>query len=55
MYPGDLAGLVRCYVAALPFLQNTVLGDVAWSAGLFGAWWLAGCVRFAPGRRAVAG
>ncbi len=44
MYPGDLAGLVRCYVAALPFLQNTVLGDVAWSAALFGAWWLAGCV-----------
>jgi len=55
MYPGDLAGLVRCYVAALPFLQNTLLGDVAWSAALFGAWWLAGCLRFAPGQRAVAG
>jgi hypothetical protein len=54
MYPGDLAGLVHCYVAALPFLQNTVLGDAAWSAALFGAWWLAGCTRLAPGRAAVA-
>ena len=41
MYPDDLAGLVRCYIAALPFLQNTVLGDLAWSAALFGAWWFA--------------
>jgi hypothetical protein len=54
MYPGDLAGLVRCYVAALPFLQNTVLGDAAWLAAMFGAWWLAGCMRLAPGRAAVA-
>jgi hypothetical protein len=41
MYPADLGGLIRCYVAALPFLQNTVTGDIAWSAALFGAWWLA--------------
>ncbi len=41
MYPADLDGLVRCYVAALPFLQNTVTGDIVWSTALFGTWWLA--------------
>jgi hypothetical protein len=41
MYPDDLGGLIRCYVAALPFLQNTVTGDIVWSAALFGTWWLA--------------
>jgi hypothetical protein len=41
MYPSDLGGLIHCYVAGLPFLQNTVAGDVFWSAALFGAWWLA--------------
>jgi len=40
MYTLDFAGLVRCYVLALPFLQNTVVGDVAWTAVLFGSWWL---------------
>jgi hypothetical protein len=42
IYPNDLGGLVRCYVAALPFLQNTLTGDIVWSATLFGTWWLAG-------------
>lgn len=41
MYSLDFSGLVRCYVMALPFLQNTVIGDVAWTAALFGSWWLA--------------
>jgi hypothetical protein len=41
MYPADLDGLIRCYVAALPFLQNTVTGDMVWTTALFGAWWLA--------------
>ena len=40
MYTHDVAGLVQCYVLALPFLQNTVMGDVAWTAVLFGSWWL---------------
>jgi len=53
MYPGDLEGLVRCYIAALPFLQNTVLGDIAWSVALFGAWWLAGRVGLARDRETV--
>jgi hypothetical protein len=36
MYSPDLAGLIKCYVAALPFLQYSVAGDLFWSAVLFG-------------------
>jgi hypothetical protein len=41
MYAHDLHGLVLCYVAALPFLWNTVAGDVLWTTLLFGCWWSA--------------
>jgi hypothetical protein len=41
MYAHDLAGLVHCYVAALPFLQNTIIGDMFWTTLLFGGWWSA--------------
>ena len=37
MYPKDFSGLVACYVAAIPFFQNTVLGDLVYSGVLFGA------------------
>ena len=40
MYTLDLAGLTQCYVAALPFLDKTVLGDLFWTAVLFGGAWL---------------
>ena len=40
MYPLDLQGLTQCYVAALPFLDKTVLGDLFWTAVLFGGAWL---------------
>jgi hypothetical protein len=40
MYSLDLAGLTQCYVAALPFLQYTVAGDLFWSAVLFGGAWM---------------
>lgn len=39
MYPLNLQGLVQCYVAALPFLDKTVLGDLFWTAVLFGGAW----------------
>jgi hypothetical protein len=39
MYSLDLAGLIQCYVAALPFLQYTVAGDMFWTAVLFGGYW----------------
>jgi hypothetical protein len=41
MYTHDLDGLARCYLLALPFLRDTLTGDVLWTAALFGAWWLA--------------
>jgi len=36
MYPMTLSGLAACYVAAVPFFQNTVAGDLFYSALLFG-------------------
>jgi len=46
MYTLDIAGLAKCYVAALPFFQNTLMGDLLWTAALFGSLWI---VRFALG------
>jgi len=40
MYPLTLQGLMACYIAALPFLEKTVLGDLAWTGVLFGGAWL---------------
>jgi len=36
MYPMTLAGLAACYLAAIPFFQNTVVGDLFYSGVLFG-------------------
>ena len=36
IYPRSIAGLIECYVAAIPFFQNTVLGDVVYTGVLFG-------------------
>jgi len=35
-YPRTLAGLEACYVAAVPFFQNTVAGDLFYATLLFG-------------------
>jgi uncharacterized protein DUF6580 len=35
-YPQTLLGLVDCYVAAIPFFQNTLAGDLFFAALLFG-------------------
>ena len=40
-YPKTLAGLAACYVAAIPFFQNTPAGDLVFSALLFGGFALA--------------
>ena len=34
-YPRTLAGLEACYIAAIPFFQNTVAGDLFYAAVLF--------------------
>ncbi len=36
VYPQTLAGLAACYVAAIPFFQNTLAGDLFYSGLLFG-------------------
>ena len=40
MYPLTWQGLTQCFIAALPFLDKTVLGDLFWAAVLFGGAWL---------------
>ncbi len=36
-YSMDLAGLVQCYVAAIPFYQYSVIGDLFYAGVMFGA------------------
>ena len=36
MYPKTWEGLIACYVAAIPFFQNTVAGDLMYTGALFG-------------------
>lgn len=38
MYPHTATGLAACYAAGLPFLDNTIIGDLAYSAALFGVY-----------------
>ena len=40
-YPLTSAGLAACYVAAIPFFQNTLAGDLFYAALLFGGFALA--------------
>jgi len=42
MYPKTFAGLGACYVAGIPFFQNTLLGDICWTTILFGTAYLIG-------------
>lgn len=37
MYPKDFGGLIACYTAGIPFFKNTVMGDMFYTAILFGA------------------
>jgi hypothetical protein len=40
IYPLNFAGLTQCYILALPFLEKTMVGDLFWTAILFGGAWL---------------
>lgn len=40
-YPLTLGGLAACYVAAIPFFQNTIAGDLFFTVLLFGGFALA--------------
>jgi hypothetical protein len=56
IYAANAGGLIKCYIAALPFLQNMLCGDLFWGIVLFGGYWLARNVRTAKrdDRRAIA-
>jgi hypothetical protein len=41
LYPKNAAGLLACYVAAIPFFQNTIIGDALYTTVLFGGFALA--------------
>ena len=41
LYAKSLAGLAACYLAAIPFFQNTLLGDAFFTLALFGGFSLA--------------
>jgi hypothetical protein len=49
IYPLTREGLVACYVAAIPFFQNTLAGDLTFTAALFGGFAIA--ERFLPAIR----
>ena len=36
MYPKSLEGLAACYIAAIPFFRNSLLGDAGYAVLLFG-------------------
>jgi hypothetical protein len=41
LYPMTWEGLVACYVAAIPFLRNAILGNCFYAIVLFGGFWVA--------------
>lgn len=41
LYPKNAAGLLACYVAAIPFFQNALIGDALYTTVLFGGFALA--------------
>lgn len=53
LYPRTLEGLAQCYFAAVPFFWNTLLSDLVFTFGLFGAWALA--VKSVPQLRVASG
>lgn len=48
LYPQTFEGLVACFTAALPFFQNTLVGDLVFSGVIFGAYHLISVKVLAP-------
>jgi len=40
-FPHTMQGLTQCYIDAIPFFRNTVLGDLVYCGVLFGSYYLA--------------
>ncbi|MEW6454638.1 MAG: DUF6580 family putative transport protein [Pseudomonadota bacterium] len=45
IYPQTMDGLLACYIAALPFLKNTIAGDLFWGVALFSGAYLVQAMR----------
>lgn len=41
LYPQNMQGLAACYIAGIPFIKGTLLGDAFYSAILFGSYYFA--------------
>jgi hypothetical protein len=41
LYPMNFAGIIECYVSAIPFFSNSLAGDLCFSTLLFGGFYLA--------------
>jgi hypothetical protein len=52
MYPHSASGLTACFVAAIPFYQNQLLGDAFYTVALFGGYALIRS-RLEPARQAA--
>ena len=53
MYPKTPAGLVACYVAALPFFRNSVVGDLVFTAVMFGTPAIVAAITRKPARQTI--
>jgi hypothetical protein len=54
MYSHDTAGLLDCYILALPFFRNTLAADLLWITALFAAYWVWRFALSVPGATAAA-
>jgi hypothetical protein len=52
MYPKTVAGIAQCYIAAVPFYRNALLGDLIYTSAIFGlyAWASRGALLHAVAR-----
>ncbi len=41
LYPHNIYGLWQCYLAAIPFMQNSLMGTILFSGIIFGGFYLA--------------
>lgn len=51
LYPRTADGLWQCYVAAIPFFRNTVMGNLVYTVALFGGYTMAASLR--PARQTL--
>ena len=54
IYAANAAGLIKCYIAGLPFLRNMAEGDLFWGLVLFGGYWLSQNIRTAKAENPTA-